>query len=124
MTEQKIPTKWNLIAILLEELNAPKKVINAAIEIDNALENLGLGDNTQDWEKNYDRMWEWNHANPIALYNLILTQKYCTACKDCGSICCHCKLGNGTNCTPRRWYADQYFSIVRNWVSKKTKTIV
>jgi len=119
MTEEKIPTKWKYIAARLIELKAPKKVINAAIAIDDALGNLGLGYNTEEWEEDYDCILGLNRTTPSALYNLILTEEYCTACDDCNGICRRCQLGIGFACTPRSRHADKYFSIVRNWVSKQ-----
>ena len=119
VTEQKIPTKWEYIDTWLTNLNAPKKVINAAIEINNALVDLGLGDNTQDWEKDYDRISRVDRTSLSRLHDLIMTDLYCTACVNCEYICIHCKLGDDSLCTPRHRYADDYFSIVRKWVEKK-----
>jgi len=119
MTEERIPTKWDFIASWLREINAPKKVINAAIAIDDALDDLGLGYNTKDWEEDIDNVSSWDRTSFNALYSLISNQEYCTACEDCDTICRHCKLGDEVACTPRRWHADEYFTIIIKWVKKK-----
>ncbi|MHA1287276.1 MAG: hypothetical protein ACTSPB_07720 [Candidatus Thorarchaeota archaeon] len=118
MTKEKIPTKWDFIANWLKKLNAPKKVINAAIAIDDALDSLGLGYNTEKWEEDYDDILQLDRTRLSLLYDLVLTDDYCIACDDCCLICRRCKLGTRFACTPRSKHADQYFTIVRKWAQK------
>ena len=118
MTEEQIPSKWKFIASWLEELSAPKKVINAAIEIDNALIHLSLGYNTKEWVEVYDIISKWDRTRFDLLFDLMMNDEYCTACEDCGCICRHCKLGDSNTCTPRYWHADEYFTIIKRWIKK------
>jgi hypothetical protein len=110
MTEEVIPRKWEYIADQLRELNAPKKVINAATELDNIMVKLGLGFSTSYWERHY-----LEFSEPEDLHNLIFCQSSCTACEDCSRMCYRCKLGTKNECTPRSRYADEYFHIVGHW---------
>lgn len=119
MTNKPIKSKWMFIADWLRELNAPKKVINAAIAIDDALESRDLGYNTRSWVQDFDNVSKWDRTNFNALLNLIMNDNYCTACENCEWICFNCKLGEQKNCTPRHWYADEYFSIIKKWIEKK-----
>lgn len=119
MTDEPVLSKWDFIAKWLKELNAPKKVINAAIEVDDALIACGLGHNTCDWERDYDYITGWDRTSYEALFNLINTEEYCTACEDVCGICRKCKLGANLCCTPRSRHADKYFSIVRNWTEQR-----
>lgn len=116
MNKEAIPTKWSFIATWLEVLDAPKKVVNAATAIDDALENRGLKYNTQEWKTEYERVPIWNHTKLTELYRIIVDDNFCTACEDCKNKCHLCKLGEHKNCTPRSKHADKYYSIVRNWV--------
>ena len=106
ITEVVIPRKWKYIADQLRELNAPKKVINAAIEIDNILVDLGLGFNTQDW-------CEYYYSQTLSLYGLVHNANSCSACTRCDT----CVMGDSTSCTPRRKYADDYYRIVSDWTA-------
>jgi len=113
MTKEIIPSKWMFIATWLIELKAPKKVVNAAIEIDNALIGLGLGNNTEFWEDMYNY-----EIYTFKLIDLINCTDSCTACFFAYPHCKKCTFGSPGNCTPRSKYADQYFLIVYSWVKK------
>ena len=98
-------------------MNAPKKVINAAIEIDKALVQLELGYNTKRWESTI-------RDGPVNLFAIVSGVHICSACHDTKSEetqynvnCKICKLGRDCKCTPRSKYADNYYGIVDDWVS-------
>lgn len=110
MNKSYIPRKWEYIAERLEEINAPKKVINAAIELDDIMVGLGLGDNTSYWERHYTEFCGKKELN-----TLISSRQTCTACVDAKNKCEDCKLGILRYCTPRSKYPDDYFAIVRGW---------
>ncbi len=110
MNESYIPRKWEYIADRLKEINAPKKVINAAIELDSLMVELGLGDNTSYWERHHTEFYGKEGLN-----TLISTRQTCTACLDAQNKCEDCKLGIPRYCTPRSKYPDDYFAIVRGW---------
>ena len=119
MTEKEIQSKWMFIAAWLIELKAPIKVVNAAIEIDNALIALGLGHNTPKWDKDYDSVSQWDRSTYPLLHNLIMSDSYCSACYEVDYDCGLCKLGDHHHCTPRSRYAANYFSIVRKWTQNQ-----
>lgn len=108
--ENHIPRKWEYIAERLEEINAPKKVIKAALELDDLMVELGLGSNTAYWERHHTEFYGIN-----GLYTLISTRRTCTACVDATNDCDNCKLGILRQCTPRSKYPVDYFAIVRGW---------
>jgi len=116
MTEEKVPRKWEYIADQLKELNAPLKVINAAIELDAIMCNLGLGHGSPYWLRHYAE-----YCITGELHELIFCQASCTACVDCRCVCSKCKLGVKGRCTPRSRYADDYFGIVGNWSTVHVK---
>ena len=109
MTEEAIPRKWEYIADQLRQIYAPKKVINAAIEIDNAMVKLKLEYNTLDWRRIYSEDY-------LTLLGLINNSASCSACHDATNGCTYCRLGGKTGCTPRCKHADDYYSIVHDWV--------
>jgi len=111
----EFPRKWEYIATRLKEFNAPNKVHNAAIEIDNAMVRLGLGYHTGGWVMKYPICLKYP-PSMHELYSLISDFSSCTACEDCKRTCMHCKLGCERHCTPRSKHADQYYNIVRQWV--------
>lgn len=113
MHEGEIPRKWVFIADKLRMLNAPKKVINAAVELDRLMVKLSLGDNTPYWERHYN---EYRVSEDLGdLDKLIFCRASCTACVDVDNMCVNCKLGIKGNCTPRSRYADNYFYIIGIW---------
>lgn len=116
--EEDIPRKWEYIADQLDRLKAPAKVVNAAIEIDNAMVKLGLGYHTDDWVKRYPVLLKYP-PTITELHSLVSSHRSCTACLDCLSICTNCKLGTERQCTPRSKHADRYYGIVKRWIINK-----
>lgn len=114
----KIPRKWEYIVSRLKEIDAPKKVTNAAIEMDNAMVRLELGFHTDLWEKRYPLCVKYE-PSIFQLNKLIGSMGTCSACVESGYICSDCKLGAARRCTPRSKHADLYFSIVKNWVAER-----
>jgi hypothetical protein len=114
-----IPRKWEYIADQLREHKAPAKVVNAAVESDNAMVKLGLGYHTEYWTKKYPIYLKYQPLLIKELYDLVTDNKSCSACEDCGCICSECKLGQSRRCTPRNKHADLYFTIVKFWVAGK-----
>lgn len=110
MNESYIPRKWEYITERLKEINAPKKVINAAVELDNLMVELGLGNNTPYWERHHTEFYGRKELN-----TLISSKQTCTACVDAKNKCDNCKLGILRHCTPRSKYPVDYFAIVRGW---------
>lgn len=118
MTNEEIPRKWEYIADQLRKLKAPKKVINAAVEIDNLMVKLDLGYNTPQWEQlTYYRRAPVTHKS-LRLYGLVNNAQSCTACME-AEFCSRCKLGTKGQCTPRSRYADNYYLIVLQWLLKQ-----
>lgn len=115
-----VPRKWEYIATRLKEINAPDKVVNAAIEIDNAMVRLGLGYNTTVWVNAYPH-YVSNPPDTGGLYDIVMDRHSCSACVDSGYMCFACKLGSAHKCTPRSKHADKYFTIMKNWTKKKSK---
>lgn len=114
--------KWEYIAEALKNLKAPKKVIDAAQEIDNILLSLGLDHNTLSWI-NYASENEYQNEDLDSLLDIIGEAVYCSACFDIDDndvSCSDCLLAKGMNvgisCTPRDVYADDYYRIIMNYV--------
>jgi len=112
--------KWEYIANALKYKNAPKKVINAAEEIDNILVSIGFGWDTEDWE-----LYEGSPENEswTDIGRLVNDRSCCPACYDCYNNCPDCILGNEEGCTPRSKYADNYFHIVNEYVRNRIDSI-
>lgn len=116
-----IPRKWEYITLKLEEIDAPKKVINAAKNIDDEVVRLGLGYNTSQWRQHYEKHVKTKKVltnSKTFLYDLCLCTDCCTACKECVE-CKNCLLGNNKGCTPRNKYPDNYYMIVKNWLGNE-----
>ena len=107
-SKEEVPRKWVYITQELFKLNAPFKVLNAAIELDNALVRLGLGYNTADWIAMY--------PTKPCISKLIVNKPSCSACEQ-SIFCNYCVLGDYYSCTPRNKHADDYYGIVGNWIS-------
>jgi len=98
--------KWEYIAKALKNLKAPKKVIDAAQEIDNILLSLGLDHNTSSWF-NYASEKGYQNEDWDSLFDVIGEAVYCSACFDIDDndvSCSACLLSKGmqtgTSCTP------------------------
>ncbi len=115
---EDIPRKWEYITTQLRKFNAPSKVVDAAVEIDNAMVRLGLGFHTDLWKKRYPLCVKYE-PSMYQLNKLIGSMGTCSACIESGYICSDCKLGAPKRCTPRSKHADLYFSIVKDWVADK-----
>ncbi len=115
--------KWEYIAKVLRNLNAPSKIINAAQEIDNILVNLGLNHNTPSWIK-YVSENEYQNEDWNSLDGIICNATYCSACFDINDNdinCLDCLLSKGNiSCTPRSLYTDDYYRIVSNYINDNT----
>jgi len=111
--------KWEYIANKLREFKAPAKVVNAAVELDNALIKLELGWNTDEWSA-YPEV-----VCVAGLRGLVYDVLTCTAC-DVVNDCSECTLGGHYGqyyycCTPRSKHADNYHHIVAGWISKSLR---
>ena len=113
MTSEEIPRKWKFIADKLKEFNAPLKVVNAAIELDNITVSLGLGYNTPYWARHSDEI-----HTAVDVNDMIFSRRSCTACAEVNNNCDDCRMGEYGHCTPRKKYADDYFGIVGRWSSE------
>lgn len=114
--------KWEYTAKALKNLKAPKKVIDAAQEIDNILLSLGLDHNTLLWI-NYVSENDYQNEDWNSLFDIIGEAVYCSACFDIDDNdvnCLDCLLSKGmsigTSCTPRNVYADDYYRIVIDYM--------
>jgi hypothetical protein len=113
--------KWEYMAKALKNLKAPGKVINAAQELDSILVNLGLDYNTRYWIA-YTSQSEYQDECWYSLLKVLYNATYCSACFDIDGnevdcSCCILSKGMNTVCTPRGVYADDYYSIVANYIN-------
>jgi hypothetical protein len=113
--------KWEYTAKALENLKAPKRVINAAQEVDNILVDLGLDYNTSYWIS-YVSKRKFQDEDLSSLNFIIGNVTFCSACTDTDGDdvdCSDCKLSGGdVDCTPRYLYADDYYGIVARYMNK------
>lgn len=110
------PRKWEYIIECLHHMKVPKKIIDAAEEVDTTLIRIGLDWNTRQWDgfqKPDPHNVDFNLLDIILMY-----RDFCTACADADS-CKNCKLGNEDQCMPRSMYADNYLRIVGTYVLRK-----
>lgn len=115
--------KWEYTAKVLENLKAPKKVIDAAQEIDNILVGLGLDHNTSQWI-DYVSHNEYQDEDWYSLSDIVGEAVFCSACfdaddNDINCRCCKLSKGRVFSCTPRSVYPIDYCRVVTHYVSDR-----
>jgi len=114
-TKMETKRKWEFIKDYLEKRGAPKRVVEAATELDKLLVENKLDWNTPDWTQFYKDFQDKDFSLDEFL-EIIYSSRFCTACYQMkiqydSALCSKCPIGL-INC-------DKLIVVVGEWACQK-----